>query len=246
MEHDEKSLLLDKSYTCPVCDKKVKAKAVKTNSARFVDTCSDLRPIHSNINVTKYDVVSCSNCGYTALTKNFSTTTQVQRKLLREKIQSHFKSHDEPEYDYYSTDLAISRLKMALLCTVSKMGKESEIGNICLKISWLYQDLIDELSTEDLEYNQKKQMYSNEADNAAMNALEHLSKARMQESFPIAGMNEVTLDYLLSYLMYKKGDYAPAMKFLSGVVTSSSASPRLKEKALELKELLHEHLHGDE
>lgn len=246
MESDEKTLILDRNYTCPICDKKVKAKSVKTNVAKFVDTCADLRPIHSNINVTKYDVVSCSCCGYTALTKNFPNTTQTQRKLLREKIQANFKSHEEPNYEVYTTELAISRHKMALLCAVTKMAKESEIGNICLKISWLYQDLADELDADAADTPTKKEAYLAEAHTAAMNAYEHLSKARMEEDYPIAGMNETTLDYLLAYLGYEKGEYQTAMQYLSGVVTSRSVSTRLKDKCLELKELLSEKLHADE
>ena len=221
MDENEKTLLLDRTYECPICDHKIKAKSVKTSVAKFVETKADLRPIYSNINVTKYDTVCCNYCGYAALTKDFMNTTQVQRKLLREKIQANYKSHEEVVCDAYSTETAISRLKMALLCTVTKAGKESEIGNICLKIDWLYQDLADELDENSSDYESKKENYLAEAHNFAMNAYEHLSKARMEESFPIAGMNETTLDYLLSYLGYVKGEYQTAMQYLTGVVSLS-------------------------
>ncbi|MDE6918171.1 MAG: DUF2225 domain-containing protein, partial [Lachnospiraceae bacterium] len=145
METNEKTLLIDKKYTCPICETQLRAKAVKSNSARFVDTKADLRPIHSNINVTKYDAVCCPHCGFAALTKNFTSTTQTQRKLIHDKIQANYKAHEETECDFYTTEMAISRMKMALLCTISKEAKDSEIGNVCLKISWLYQDLADEL-----------------------------------------------------------------------------------------------------
>lgn len=246
MDDNEKTLILDKSYTCPVCDKKIKVKSVKSNVAKFVGTGPDLRPTHSNINVTKYEVASCNYCGYTALVKDFPNTTQTQRKYLREKIQANFKSHEEVPCDSYSVETAISRLKMALLCTVSKMGKESEIGNICLKINWLYQDLVDELPEDDPGYEEKKEAYLAEAHNQAMNAYEHLSKARMEEDYPIAGMNEPTLDYLLSYLAYEKGEYQMSMQYLSGVVTTRGITPRLKDKCLELKELVSAKLHEND
>ncbi len=246
MDDNEKTLLLDKSYTCPVCDQKIKVKSVKTNVAKFVGTGPDLRPSHSNINVTKYEVASCNYCGYTALVKDFPNTTQVQRKLLREKIQANYKSHEEIPCDSYSVETAISRLKMALLCTVTKAGKESEVGNICLKISWLYQDLVDELSENEPGYEEKKTAYLTEAHNQAMNAYDHLSKARMEENYPIAGMNESTLDYLLSYLAYEKGEYQTAMQYLSGVVTTRGISSRLKDKCLDLKELVNAKLHPSE
>ena len=232
----EKAAIIEKTYTCPVCDKKFHTKAVKASSAKFVATMADLRPIHSNINVTKYDAICCPNCGFSALTKNFTSSTASQRKLIREKIQTNYKSHDEVACEIYTTETAISRMKMALLCTVTKGGKDSEVGNVCLKISWLYQDLADELPEDAPDAAAKKELYLKEADNAAMNAYERLTNARMRESFPIAGMNETTLDYLLAYYASKKGEYQTAMRLLSGVVTSRSISPRLKDKALELKE----------
>lgn len=234
----EKSLLLDRRYTCPICDKQIRAKSVKSNSAKFVDTLVDLRPIHNNINVTKYDAVCCPNCGFSALTKNFATPTSIQRKLIREKIQANYKSHDEVECDIYTTEAAISRMKMVLLCTVTKGGKESEIGNVCVKISWLYQSLAEEVADDDPNAEEKRAAYIKEADNAAINAYEHLSKARMMEDFPIAGMNETTLDYLLAYYAYKKGEYQTCMQYLSGVVSSRNTTPRLKDKSLELKDLV--------
>ncbi|MEZ3460974.1 MAG: DUF2225 domain-containing protein [Lachnospiraceae bacterium] len=238
METNEKTMLIDKRYTCPVCDKQIRAKAVKSNTARFVNTMADLRPIYSNINVTKYDAVCCPNCGYAALTQNFSNTSQTQRKLIQDKIQSNYKSHEETACDFYTTEMAISRMKMALLCTITKEAKSSEAGYVCLKISWLYQDLADEVPEDAPDAASKKEMYLKEAHNAAMKSYEYLSNARVHEDYPIAGMNETTLDYLLSYLAYEKGDYQTAMQYLSGVVSNRSTSPRLKDKALDLKDLI--------
>lgn len=238
METNEKTLLIDKRYNCPVCEQQIRAKAVKSNSARFVNTMADLRPIYSNVNITKYDAVCCPNCGYAALTPNFNTLTLTQKKLIQDKIQANYKSHEETECDFYTTEMAISRMKMALLCTITKGAKDSEIGNVCLKISWLYQALADELPEDAPDTASKKELYLKEADNAAMKAYEHLTTARMHEEYPMAGMNETTLDYILSYFAYKKGDYQVAMQFLSGVVSNRSTSPRLKDKALELKDLI--------
>lgn len=238
MEKNEKTLLIDKRYNCPVCEKELRSKAVKSNAARFVNTMADLRPIYSNINVTKYDAVCCPNCGYAALTPNFNNLSVTQRKLIQDKIQTNFKSHEETECDFYTTETAISRMKMALLCMVTKVAKDSEIGNVLLRLSWLYQDLADEIPEDAPDAASKKELYLKEADNAALKAYTHLSNARMHENYPIAGMNETTLDYLLSYLAYKKGDYQIATQFLSNVVSNRSTSPRLKDKAIDLKDLI--------
>jgi uncharacterized protein (DUF2225 family) len=245
MDDKEMSLLIDRKYTCPVCDSQITAKSVKSNSARFVDTKADLRPIHSNINVTKYETVCCPHCGFSALTKNFTNTTSTQRKLIQEKITANFKPREDIHTDIYTTQTAITRMKMTLLCTVTKGGKSSEIGQVCLKLSWLYQDMVDELDEADPDYATKKEEYLKEADHAAMNAYEHLSNARMHEDFPIAGMNETTLDYLLAYLAYKKGEYPTSMKLLSNVISNRSTSPRLKDKSAELKAVITPLLHEE-
>ncbi len=241
----EKSLLIDRKYTCPVCDQQLHSKSVKANSAKFIESKDDLRPIHNNINITKYDAICCPHCGFAALTKNFTNTTSTQRKLIREKIQANYKSHDEAECDIYTTEVAISRMKMVLLCTVTKGGKDSEIGNVCLKISWLYESLADEIDENDPKAEEKREMYIRDADNYASNAYEHLSKARMTEGFPIAGMNETALDYLLAYYAYKRGEYQTCMQYLSGVVTSRRVSHRHKEMRLNLKELVLPKLHDE-
>lgn len=238
METNEKKLLIDKRYTCPVCDKQIRAKTVKSNSARFVNTMGDLRPIYSNINIIKYDAVCCPNCGYAALTQYFSNITLTQKNLIQSKIQTNYKSHEEAECDFYTTEMAISRMKMALLCTVTKEAKASEAGYVCLKISWLYQALAEEVPEDEPDAASKKDLYLKEAKNASLKAYEYLSNARMHEDYPIASMNETTLDYLLSYLAYDKGDYQIAMQYLSGVVSNRSTSPRLKDKALELKDMI--------
>lgn len=242
----EKSRILDKRYTCPICDKQITAKAVKSNTARFLDSKADLRPIHSNINVTKYETVCCPNCGYAVLTKNIDNINQIQKKLIRDKIQANYKPHEEPSCDYYTTEMAISRMKMVLLCTVTKEAKSSEIGDVCLKLSWLYQDLADEIAEDDPNADSKRNSYLTEAKNAAMNAYNYLSEARMHEVSPFAGMNETTLDYLLADLAYQKGEYQTAMQFLSNVVANRNTTPRLKDKSLDLKELLSARLHGEE
>jgi hypothetical protein len=135
---------------------------------------------------------------------------------------------------------------MALLCSVSKGAKNGEIGNICLKISWLYQDLAENIPDEAPNAAESKKAFLDEAKHAALNAYNRLTQARMQEDFPIAGMSETTLDYLLAYFAYKNGEYQQAMHYLSGVITSRSTTPRLKEKSLELKDLVSAKLHATE
>jgi hypothetical protein len=236
----EKGLIIDKKYTCPVCDSQITSKAVKSNAARFVETKADLRPIYSNVNVTKYDTVSCPICGYTALPKSWSSVSDTQKKNLQEKVQAKFKPKEEEDLGFYTIQTGITRMKLALLCAATKGAKSSELGQICLKLCWLYQDLADEMDESVPDADAKRAAYLKEADNIGQKAYDYLSKARMNEAPPIAGMNEPTLDYILAYFANRYGDNAVAMKLLSNVIQSKESTQRLKDKALDLKEVLTE------
>lgn len=236
---DESSLLLDKSYICPVCDKKIKAKGIKANVAKFLRTDMDLHPVYSNICMTKYDTVSCTGCGYTSLTRYFPTITPVEKMRLKKKLASTFKPPAvEPVYEFYSFDVALKRLKLALICAMYKEGLSSEIGYTCLKINWLYQDMALAITDEDDKSIQLKQSYEQESLNFSKKAYEYLCKARFEEDSPICGMDDTTFDYLLAALGYKSEDYKSAMRYLSSVTADRNASERLKDKAYDLKQLL--------
>lgn len=233
---EEAKLVLDRSYTCPICDKKFKSKAIKTGVARFDSTCFDLRPIYKNINVTKYDVTSCNFCGYTAITKFFTPLTPIECMNISKNVKENFIPQDPVECEEYTFDMALRRYKLALISASYKGTHPSHIGYVCLKMCWLYQDMIDELPEDDPNTPALKEQYMSEAMNASKNAYEYLSKARMEESSPICGMDDNTYDYLLSALAFREKDYDNALRLLSGVITSRSTNSRLKDKALTLKE----------
>lgn len=236
---EESKLILDRSYVCPICDKKIKAKSVKTGVARFADTCFDLRPVYKNINVTKYDVVCCDGCGYSALTNYFTKITPVEKMHISENVRANFTPPTEiPEYEDYSFEVALKRYKLALISAVYKGTKASDVGFVCLKMCWLYQDMADDLDPEDPETPEKKENLLKEAENASNKAYEYLVEARSKEDSPICGMDDTTFDYLLAALAYRAKDYPSAMKLLSTVSSSRSASARLKDKAYDLKEKL--------
>lgn len=60
-----------------------------------------------------------------------------------------------------------------------------------------------------------------------------------KEAFPICGMDEWTYIYLVSELAYECEDYVKSLKLLSDLVGSKNASPKLKDKARELRKLMH-------
>lgn len=188
---------------CPVCDNKFSAIYVKTGKARRLDSDFDLRPRFEHIDTNKYDVITCKNCGYSALNQFFSHITAGQRKLIKEKVCSKYKVVEEGISDTaMDYNKAIERYKLALYNAFAKRGHISEKGYLCLKISWLYRGKIEKL----------------------------------QEIFPICGMNCNTYDSLLAAMACQLGAYDDAMKLAASILSSPSATVPMKDRAIELKD----------
>lgn len=230
-QFSEKDFLLDKTYTCPICESQFRTRAVKASSTRLESTEMDLRPHHSFVDVTKYDAVMCPMCGYTALIRYFNSVLDSQKKKIRDKVCSNFKMHaGAPEV--FSYDDAIERFKMALLNAVVKGAKSSEKAYICLKTSWMYRGKAETAGVSDPTYGDIKAMEYE----FTKNAYEGFVQAVATEGFPMCGMDEVTVDYLIGVLAFYTEHYDVSSKMIGKILTNQLASPRIKEKTRDLKE----------
>lgn len=233
----EEDVLFDKKYTCPICDKEFISKAVRTGKVKLNKTDTDLRPIYEIMEPIKYDAVVCTHCGYSALSRFFPTVTNAQAKIIREKISSSFKGLDM-NGAIYSYDEAITRYKLALVNTVMKNTKASEKAYTCLKLAWLYRSKSENLpaDTPDIE-RVKKELASYEAE-CIENAYEGFVVAFSKENFPMCGMDEHTVTYLVAELARRCGKYDEASRWISQVIVARDANERIKEKARDIKELI--------
>jgi len=238
---EEEKLLFDKSFECPCCEAKFKSKHVKSGSVKMDHTEFDLRPVYKGMDATKYDVIFCNNCGYAALERYFPQMRPVQREKVQELVSSKFKKRELPE-GAYSYAYAVERYKLALYCTIQKVTQSSEIGYVTLKLAWLMNNMADDMEQNMDQYKdatpEKIAGIRKQADAYEAKSYDVMYKARMEEDFPICGMDEVTFDYLVSALAYKAGKYDVASRLLSGVSTSKTASDRLKDKAYDLKQMI--------
>lgn len=232
---DEKDLIFDKSFTCPVCDGSFSAKIVKSGKAKLIGTDQDLRARYEGIDPAKYDVLLCPNCGYAALSRYFTTITSAQAKLIREKVSQSVHVHSYND-DVYSYEQALERYKLVLVDAVVKKAKASEKAYICLKSAWLvrgYAESLREAGNPDEKLLQELVQQETEyLDNAYKGFVE----ARQSEGFPMCGMDEVTIDYLIAALAARGRKYDVAGKLVATILTNSAASARIKERARELKE----------
>lgn len=237
-ELSEEDLLFDKSYTCPVCDKEFKSKMVRTGKAKLVSADTDLRPKYQEIDPLKYDAVLCPNCGYASLNRYFNFVMGSQAKVIKEQISQTFEYKSEGD-KIYSYDEAIMRHKMALLNTVVKKGKTSERAYTCLKLAWLFRGKREEMMKGEYKQEEVDELLKEEVE-FLENAHEGFVTAFSKEGFPMCGMDQHTVVYLVAELARRIGKIDEAKRWVSKVLVARDANKRIKDKALALKELLQE------
>ena len=127
---------------------------------------------------------------------------------------------------------------MALANAIVKNVKNSEKAFICLKAGWLLRGKAETIPDGTQGLAELKHKAENEERAFLKNALDGFKTARENESFPMCGMDENTVDYLIAALSVEFGEYDTASKLISGLLVTRSANERLKEKARDLRELI--------
>lgn len=237
IEYVEENFLFEKSYECPVCYKKFKEKTVRSGKIRMVRSDKDLRPVYEQLEPLKYDVVLCPNCGYTTLSRFFGGLTASQIKAIKDNISASYRA-EEKESSTYTYEDALNRYKLSLANTIIKHGKVSEKAYTCLKAGWLLRSMGENLDPKEEGYEKKLEEIKEQEKEFLRNALEGFVAARQSESYPICGMDETTLEYLLAVLAMEFEQYEVASKLIANILVSVSANNRTKDKAREIKEEL--------
>ena len=214
--------LYDRKVVCPVCNKDIRIRSVKTSGIRIVSRDTDFMTIYGEPNPIFYDAWMCVCCGYTALSSRFNTINNKQITQVKQSITSKWK-FNKIYPPVYTVENAIEMHQMALLNAVTIQARDSEKAMICLKLSWLYRMKND-------EKNEKKFQY---------HAQLGFSKALEYERFPIFGLDENSLEYLIGELYRRQGDNTNALLWFSKVLGSRQAKSRIKDMARNQKEVIH-------
>ena len=231
---NENDVLFDKSAECPVCGKKFTFRAVRTGKARPIGQDPDLRTRYEKFDPAKYDVVVCPYCGYAVLTKYFMSLPAAQVKLLREGIGG--KVHGVANNPILSYDDAIQRYQLALASSIVKHAKDSEKAFVCLKMAWVIRGKKESITEDDPDYEEVMKQLRDDENEALKAAYEGFVSARQKESFPIAGMDEITIDYLLAVLSARFEKYDVAQKLIAGILLNRTANNRIKDRTRDLKD----------
>lgn len=239
VEVKEADLIFEKSFRCKVCDKEFKSKMVRTGKAKLLAQDSDLRPRYQTVDSLKYDAVVCPHCGFAALNRFFNYMTDAQAKLIKENISSSFKGLKEGE-EILTYDEAIVRHKLVLVNTVVKRAKASEKAYTCLKLAWLLRGKAETLPADTPNLAAVKKELADQEKEYIANAYEGFMDAFSKEQFPMCGMDEITMTYLVADLGRQIGKYDEALRMVARVLMSKNVSDRIKQKTIDLKELIRE------
>lgn len=217
---DPKDFLYEKTILCPVCGKESKNLTVKKSSFKVENRDSDTMIYYSGVNPSFYEVTYCAECGYAALPQYFP---KIKDKAIGAIVQNISSKWSKPSYpDQFDSDYALKQLKLALHNAIVGDALDSEKGLICLKLSWIYR-LKGDVDNEKRFQEQTIVCFEN---------------AYNKEQFPAASMDEYTMQYLIGELYRRVGNFDKALYFFSNVIISNGASPRLKEKTRDQKDLL--------
>lgn len=236
--HSEEEFTFDKSMTCVSCGEPFKTKILKSSKARRIGSDADLRPRYAHIDTLKYGVCSCPNCGYSALHSTFSNVIGRQIENIKQEVCVRFMPEDRSGWKSYSYDQAIRLHELALKCSEAKPAKDGEKAYLHLLLAWLIREKgeqADEIADEAIR-EAERESCKKQADEHYLKAFEGFEKAMMNELFPIMGLNQPTLEYMLAYMAFYFGKTEVAAKLLGSVLTNKSASRHIKDNALDLKD----------
>ena len=200
---------------------------------------SDLRPKYQMVDSLKYDALVCPHCGYAALSRFFKFMLPAQAKMIRENITANFKGIDTSA-STYSYDDAIMRHQLALANAVVKKAKTSEKAYTCLKMAWLYRGKAENLPKDSKDYQTQIIELKKQELELLKNACEGFKSAYSKETFPMCGMDEITMMYLIADLCRRIGHFDESKRWISSVLTSRGANERIKNKARDLKDMVEE------
>lgn len=214
-------LLYDVEVTCPVCGNKFKTKAVRTNASRILKKDSDFCMHYDKINPYFYDVYLCNVCGYASMKADFFKIRDREKELVQNTIS--VKWHGRDYKDVYDVNTAIERYKLSLLNNVVMESKASKKAMNCLKIAWMFR-LMNDKTNELLFLGQ---------------SLEGLTYAYEHEEFPLySSLDKYTTMYLLGELNRRLSKNDEALSWFSKVITSPGVNQKVKEMAIDQKDLM--------
>lgn len=204
---------------CPVCNEMTRV--IKTRTRLVVEKRDEDLCVHyKNFNPYYYKIWVCENCGYAADEKTFSS---ILPKRDREKILD-FVQKKQFDVGFSETRTfpdAVGSYQLALTYLDLINGSYAKRATFNLNLAWLYR--FNEDADNEREYMVK--------------AAELFDTALTKERFPVDGMTDGSVLYLIGAIYYRLGYYDHCTQYLSRIISDQdmrSREPRVYDKARDL------------
>ena len=208
-------------YTCPVCGLDFTDHLVRPSKLRVIALDTDMRTVYHAIDPNCYDVILCIYCGYAALQNQFAHISEKEANAVIKKIMPGFKSKIYPVP--LSTEHAVERYKMALLCAEAKGAKSGEMAFLSLKTAWLFRAMNDK-DNESLFINDAYRLF----------------KEAYVASSRIGSFDDNTVQMLIAELARRTGDFAEASIWISRIMLNKKVTTVIKRRSEAIRDLIRE------
>ncbi|MBR4542918.1 MAG: DUF2225 domain-containing protein [Lachnospiraceae bacterium] len=209
---DESELLIIREHTCPACGAVFSSGSPMMSKVIKSGTDPDLRPLYSNLDALKYQIVECPVCGFADIERDFQKALSVEIKAYKTfglNIDSEASLTEEVR-DY---DLAYRHYKSALRCLTIRKSKKGKRGFLFLLTAWLLRGWREQKEAAGENVSENDIMSLKEETKMIRYAVESLKEAQLTEDFPICGINEPTFYYLMGVLNFKLEDLNSASTY---------------------------------
>lgn len=212
LKTENRTYMMERGYTCPICKKEFKTLSVRASRLVEENTDSDMRHHYKGIEPLYYDVVTCPNCLYSALTDMFAHPDILKADMpelhaLKSQAEGMFGMN-------VSTWSVFAGYFLALLCAPKYFtAHHLAAAKLLLKLSRIYQDCGDrqmEDSTAKRALDAYMYLYINEQNDASQ---------------------DQQLCIVIGELNLKLNDLKNAREFLFKAKVTRGGSPLLKNHA---------------
>lgn len=193
---------------CKFCKKHFTTYKVRPNRFKIIEEQTDFMPVYEGLNPLLYEVAICPHCGYAyhkSMTRTYGPFMLLIDELYIKALQKPLNLCQER-----TIDDAIVSYKLAYLVSKASMEEPLLMGNLALKIAWLYR-LKNEHEFE----------------------LRYLDSARdfYSKSFASNKEGEERIHYLQAELSLRLGDIKEAKKGFSRLISDRNISNKYRKLA---------------
>ncbi len=211
--------------TCPICGESTRI--VKTKSKLMVEkTDEDFCVHYKGFNPYFYKIWFCEHCGFAADEKTFLGTMpslhkkKIQEFLAQRKLGMQF-------VEERAVPDAVASFKLAIFYAEMTDQPLARRAGLYLELAWIYR--------ADGEQDKENEMMQRAAD--------LYDTSLMTERYPINGLSDNTVVYLIGAIYFRMQDYEKSTQYLSRIIGDQSIRDndnRLYKRARDLWQTIRE------